>query len=821
MSSSSSSNTVSITGTITILKNTDILDLGPYNSLEISQDLFGDGSLAGSDNSDLLISGFGEPINSLRFKNLTHFRAINVTRSSGVVFQNSFTVLKELYIETGSKITLPSDATMTIGQNGITPTPGKLVCHGLMFSGTSSSLTLRGNDSAPVYLSFSQSDSSNYTLQDLDIVRAAGAGPVTIPSGHSIALSGSLDIRADNSLNINGGKLYLNARITINPVGFITGSGQSELYIKGSGGDATLRFNPYGDEDQRSLKYLYLNRTSGRTITLANSLNITEQLNVISGKMSSNGFLTLISTSDKNAGINTLKSSGDVLGDVNVQTFFTGGIGMRGTRTLSSPVTTGASLPFFKQLQKYVFITGSGIGEFDYPGSAPALFQYNELASIKDGSAAQFTAIMDLSKPVSPGSGFFLNFRGDRTTNIFNKLNPPYAIPESFAVTYTGPINKGDVIIPASILTYTNRTEDSKDAAYNGYHLIGNPYPSTINWELVDKINMENIVSIIKPGGGMITYSNGYVTNGGPKSTSTSSDNSVESGLPNIQTGQGFYVRAKPGGGTVTFTESCKSVLSLPARLLSEPTKKNELSKGSSGHIVKDSRMQNHIRIELSDNTNADEAIIVFDQGFDSKYGSGDAVYFAGSSVSLSTLTNDGQNVAINFMPDIAEVSEIPLSINAAASGTYSLNFKDISESPMSVFLKDAYRQNELTEVRGKSSYCFQIDKNNPASFGEKRLSLIFRLKEKISTPESAISSVPIYPNPVMNELFFNLEALAESPVQVLIFDIHGRKEKGGTVSKGNKNTVDVSWLSPGIYIARFRSVKDGKSLGETRFIKH
>ena len=825
MLGSASANTVGIIGTINILKTTDVFSLGGYNSLVVDKNLLGSGSLSGSQSSDLWISGLGAEIVPLRFKNQTDFNSIRVTRPSGVTFENSFTVLNELFVDAFSKITLPSNATMTIGQNGANPTSGKLTCNGFMYAGSASGLTLRGNDALPVNLKFAQTTSTNYTLSDLDVSRAAGAGSVNLEDNTSLILNGALMIDAANQLNLKSCKLFLNSTITINIAGYFTGSDQSELYIQGTGGNATLRFNPNGSENNRSLKYLYLNRTPGRIITIANTLNITEQVNLISGKIDANDFLTLLSTASRNAGINTLSASASILGNVNVQSFFTGGLGMRGTRTVSSPINDVNTFSTFKQMQSYMYITGPGSGFDPMPlPVTPTIQTYFEPAKYDDGAASQFNFILNVDEKSPPGTGFFLRFRGDRSNANGNKLAPvnyAYAIPENVTVIFKGPVNQGNI---ATNVSHTPHNTHLLDAAYNGYNLIGNPYPSTINWELVSKTNMENIVSIIKPGGGMVTYSNGLVTNGGPPNTSTASSTPIASGLPFIQTGQGFYVRAKLGGGTVIFTENSKSVLASSSRLLSEPMNNRLQSKDTGERTTLLPKKQHHIRLELCDSKNSDETVIAFDKDFSASYGTADAAYFPGNSVSLASLTSDGQKVAINFMPEINRVNQIDLHVNANSSGDYRLNFKNVPLSASAIFLKDAYRQNELTEVRKGLSYPFIIEKNNKSTYGDKRFALILRPKESeqkklFGSPQ--IVKISAFPNPVIDNVFFDVSSLPDEDLQLVLYNINGRKAVELTFNKNEMAVANFSFLKSGMYISKFRSLKNQTDLGELILLKH
>ena len=819
MLASASANTVSIIGQITISKSSDVLDLGGFNSLVIDKNIVGDGSFAGSVNSNLLISGLGAEIAPLRFKNQTDFNNITVTRSSGVVFENSFTVLNELFIDANSKITLPSNSMMTIGINGSAPTSGKLICNGLMYTGLSSGLTLRGNDVLPLYLKFSQNLPAHHTLLDLDISRATGAGEVIFASSNSIILDSALNVRANNSLNINGGKLYLNFTITINNTGYITGSDQSELYIQKPGGDATLRFNPNGSESNRSLKYLYLNRTPGRIITIGNTLNIVEEVKVVSGKINGNGFLTLLSTAGKNAGINTLSSSATILGDVNVQAFFTGGDGFRGTRTVSSPINDAGTISTFKQMQSYLHITGSGTGFDAMPlPVSPTIQTYFEAAKYGDGASAQFKSIVSIDEKSLPGTGFFLRFRGNRSDANGNKLVPvnyAYAVPENVMVTFKGPINQGNL---TTTVSYTSHTDHLLDAAYNGYNLIGNPYPSTINWALVSKINMEDIVSIIKPGGGMVTYSNGFVTNGGPPNTSTATNTVIPSGLPYIQTGQGFYVKSKPGGGTVNFTESCKNVLSSPDRLLQRPSADMPRLADLAPRKAEIKAQPNAIRIELCDTKNSDETVIVFSECDEAAYAAGDAVYFTGSTVSLASLTSDLQSVAINFMPAIDLVHEVKLKADALTSGPVQLRFTNIFvPQGYIIFLKDDFLHT-LTNVRMQPVYHFFIDKTMPATFGTSRFSVIVKRKH---APDPKLNVITASPNPFKENFVIKLKDEIKGNTRMLVFDMQGRKVKDLDFKEGEKLAVDLLGYKSGMYAVELRSAVNGKMLGRIPLIKY
>ncbi|WP_026897806.1 T9SS type A sorting domain-containing protein [Daejeonella oryzae] len=478
--------------------------------------------------------------------------------------------------------------------------------------------------------------------------------------------------------------------------------------------------------------YYNLIISGGVTKTLTSSVNVTGNLTVQANTtLNSNNFLTLTSNANSNAGIGPLLNGAVVSGNVKVESWFTGGNApnnaMRGTRTVSSPINDTSTPSVFEQLKNYMFITGNGSGFEPAPApNSPTILKYNETVSYGAGASAQYLNINSTSSKSTPGLGFFLFYRGNRSNLSGNKLVPvngSYAIPESFAVTYTGPINQGSVNVPS--LSYTYRTEHPNDAGYNGYNLVGNPYPSTINWNSsgIIKSNIEeNLISVIKPGGGMITYSNGVTTNGGPPLTDTYGTSPISTNLPYIQTGQGFYIKAKGPGAFVTFTENCKAVNNSPARLL---TTSDDILMSTSNSV--NEMPSDILRIFLQDSQNQDETAIVFNDNYLAEYGDADAIYFNGSTVSLSSLSADGKNLAINFMPSLKAVDEIKLAVNGTASGNLKLIFTEIPKNfAGEIVLKDEFL-NTLTNLKITPVYEFLIDKSNQNTFGSNRFKVIFQ----------------------------------------------------------------------------------------------
>lgn len=433
--------------------------------------------------------------------------------------------------------------------------------------------------------------------------------------------------------------------------------------------------------------------------------------------MASAGNLTLLSTATTTSSIGPL-TTGDITGNVNIQSDFTGGF--RTSKGISSPINdfSNPAPPknIYQQLKDYILVTGPGgtANGFDAGGGSPfqvTIKKYNEAAD-PSPTTQQFTPIANITEKIKTGEGFFALFRGDRNINPSQKLNAPFATPEPVTVAYTGTINKGDVTVD---LTYTNYPGD----IYNGFNLIGNPYPSTIDWNsgAITKTNVANTIYVYKTDGSFAVWSNGEGTN---QATSI------------VQPGQAFYVPAQSGGGQVIFRESSKAPAASPMRFLSLPGKERLAQTKESltmQNVPKQSAMANgKLRMTLDDGINTDEALVIFKKGSEEQLTSEDAVYFgAGSTVSLASLSTDEKRITINFMPEIDQVNRVKLFVSATSAVKLNLNFTDISAAVgTDVLLKDNYL-NTLTNVKSNRKYEFTVDKSNAATFGGSRFELLFQ----------------------------------------------------------------------------------------------
>jgi hypothetical protein len=430
-------------------------------------------------------------------------------------------------------------------------------------------------------------------------------------------------------------------------------------------------------------------------------------------------------------------------GTFNVERYLTGGIGYRNYRLVSSQVyaaTISSSYNVYdiNYLKNSIYLTGTiTTGGFDNIVPAnPTLYLYREnltpafstflnsnfigISKINNTPTYAYSmndATYTSTYNIPAGTGYLCFFRGNRSTSFANKTTAPYPIPENTTLTATGSLNAGTITARnwfnagSTNLSFTTATP----AAYQGFNLVGNPYPSTIDWETYQSTNTgigiygNNISSTI------------YLLNPATENYDTYQygGNHTNNGTRYIASGQAFFVKAACTCSQVTFNESAKV---------------NNLNTGLSlfmGNPANLATNNQYLRLQLAkDSVNSDDILIRFNKGAGTQYDeNADAQYLQGfGKVSLASLSSDHVPLAINVLPLPVQSETIGLSVNTTAGGIYRLNMKQLTGIPQlfDIWLMDAYKKDSL-DMRHNTTYSFNIYKNDTASLGTKRFSLVIR----------------------------------------------------------------------------------------------
>jgi hypothetical protein len=516
------------------------------------------------------------------------------------------------------------------------------------------------------------------------IVSANSYATLKISGGGTKTLAASTTVNTD--LNLFAGDLSIAANTltiggTVSGSGTLTGSASSNLTINGSASNAALSFTQTSAAT-RSLNNLTLSRSNGAT--LSNALEVINTVDVTVGTLASGGNLTLISTNSNTARIAALSGGASVSGNVNAQRFILGGVGRRKYRYLSSPVNLSGSYNL-DQFIDDVTITGSGAG-YDALTVTPSAFIYDETMAGTQNTG--FVTPATTSTPIGIGKGVAIFYRGPRgQSGEFLAAT----VPNDATFDVVGTVNSGDI---SPTLSYTNTGAPLDD----GWNLVGNPYPSQIDWDSPNwtKTNISNVISLYNPATGTYGTYNGTIgTNGATQY---------------IALGQGFFVQATGANPVLTFRENVK-VPNTPSNMFRTNEGDPQL-----------------VRLMMyKDENNSDEAIVLFGEQASKNYNDNeDALKFFNSTINIYTKSKDQYNLVINSTSFPLASDTIDIVISGAA-GAYQLRVSEIAslDQNIHVFVVDHFT-NQITAITSNEmSIPFNITAN-PSSTGANRFDIVF-----------------------------------------------------------------------------------------------
>ncbi|HEX6890755.1 MAG TPA: T9SS type A sorting domain-containing protein, partial [Chryseolinea sp.] len=247
---------------------------------------------------------------------------------------------------------------------------------------------------------------------------------------------------------------------------------------------------------------------------------------------------------------------------------------------------------------------------------------------------------------------------------------------------------------PVSVNVTTQNPDPLSD---DGWNLVGNPYPSAIDWDNITvPAGIENAVYITDnfnnsgQGSGIqrVSYVDGVATPAGYDGR--------------IAQGQAFWVKAT-ANTALNFTESAKS-----------PTTDTQ--------FYREGDVPNVLRIVMKGAGLNDEAVIRIRDGatakFDGKY---DAHKFFEGEFKLSTLTSDNVKTAINALGTSDCGTPVPLVLEGASVGQYQFNFNGIEsfEGNIGIVLEDLL-ENKTISVGTEESYAFSITESDIESLSSR-----------------------------------------------------------------------------------------------------
>jgi hypothetical protein len=534
-------------------------------------------------------------------------------------------------------------------------------------------------------------------------------GPVSASGSVIVQNGGSF---ADNCQLLNGtGTFTLESGATLyicNTAGIATSGTTGAIRVTGFRNfskDASYVYNGSatqitGTGIPASVLNLTINNAAG--VSLSKASGVQRMLTLQNGNLNLAGqSFTLLSNANGTAMV--VNNNGTVNGTVTVQryvtrTAYTGG---NSYHHYSSPVTS---------------TTLSDLGDRGFvPFVNPA---YNVLPA-------------DSTMPYNQFPNIF-RYNQNRLTSTFNDFNTGWESPASTSEVMTpgkgytvrvspktldlkGTLNTGT--LSAISLGHSGQTE-------SGWHLLGNPYPSPIDWDQVKASKpaaMMDAVYTFRPDGAFTgsyaSYVNGVSTNG------------LTGGV--IPAMQGFFVR-------VTAATAFSFTNAMRVTTYTDPS------------FYRSAETRPLVQLNLVNEKGAADELAIYQQ--EGATVNDDAAFDAykvqanGPEVpTLYAITPNNQHLSINGLPVISEETVIPLGLSVAEGGTYSFNTEKLLNIPasMDVLLEDR-TQGTLHNLRTSGNYSFNLTSGSNAT----RFALRFKPAAKGGDALASLKDAMVYPNP-------------------------------------------------------------------------
>ncbi len=486
---------------------------------------------------------------------------------------------------------------------------------------------------------------------------------------------------------------------------------------------------------------LQLNDGAGTALQGASS-QVHRGLTMTDGDLNTNGLLTLLSDASSTGYIGPIPTGHFVTGEVEVQRFIAT---TTGYNQLASPIQNTTLEMWDDDL-----IT-SGFSGSDFPTFPFVNVQNYDETVFGDKDNFGWIDATSITETVETGTGRMV-YLGPSSNVMFDAQ---------------GTINQGSVVFN---LTYTD--DPGQPASQDGWNMVGNPFPCTIDWLAPTgwtKTNLNNAVQVWRADlNQFATFVNGVATNGGSRY---------------IPSSQGFWVQSNASNPGMAVTEDVKS--------------------GEQGTFLRTDPGQ-LIRLALVGEQFSDETVVRFVAGaqeaFDPQL-DGQKLHSPSPEVpSLSSVDQDRIEYSIQSLPTDLDQVWIPLNLKIPAHGTYTFELKAFSAIDQVLFIED-----QSTGQFWPLQTGFELSLTLEEGQHEGRF--IIR-SAKTQTPKAVTNEqLAITPNPFVINQGFDLqltELSNDAPLLVQLVDLRGNvlQEQNLLIAAGQSTLhIQTPDLAPGTYL--------------------
>ncbi len=460
-----------------------------------------------------------------------------------------------------------------------------------------------------------------------------------------------------------------------------------------------------------------------------------------------------------------LHQQGQITGDITMERFVNRNVALGnsglGYRYISSPFSDAVvndlsddinlviPHPYSKQ--------NGGMGRDILPENFPNFYFYDEalLTSAAVNGFDAWETPSSTTSTIEAGRGYVMRISAFKTFDL------------------EGTPNNGNLSFPIT---------NTAGVSSSGYNLVGNPYPSPIDWDLVYADNSAKIDATIWMRNATTEYKGNFVTYNATSGITLPSDGNYDGKIAPMQ---GFFIYVPTQGSTTLDFNNAQ-----------------RLTEQNGTEIFYREQQQEQIIIKLVDEEGEeDEFAVFFSEKSNYRLDPTDSRFLTVGTENISTIYSlvDGQKVKINGLNHEILKQRIPLGMNLRTSGSYSLSLvENISLEGTTAYIEDVVT-GEKIHVDDLKNYRFEEQEGEVNN----RFNLII-ISEEAAMLESA--QTMIYPNPTTGDI--TIEVIGEEEPtthEIVVMTLDGQEIYHNSVAQENNHlTYDISLdLPSGIYLIR------------------
>ncbi len=298
---------------------------------------------------------------------------------------------------------------------------------------------------------------------------------------------------------------------------------------------------------------------------------------------------------------------------------------------------------------------------------------------------------------------------------------------------FAGNLNNGDKTCPV--------TRSSIDPELQGFNLVGNPYPSSIDW----KASGWTRTNLVASGGGNDMWIwNQTANNYGVYNSSDGDDLGTNDVSRYIAPMQGFFVRAGTSGDIVM-------------------TNTTRVHDGANNWFKNESETRNRVKVRVKSlaGSGYDEVLLQF--GYPSNEQGAVKLFSKSPAAPSLYMSNIGDHLSVRYLTDTIENPSVPVMFKAGEDGDYKLNV-DCDYNNFNIVMLEDKKNNSIYNLKANPEYLFKATPEDSPN----RFVLHF-------APHSQnINELPAHIYYNGNEIILDL-SLVDENAEVRIFDLLGR----------------------------------------------